>query len=74
MNMLGDWRAWHADRMDQVQPILSCLKCFEDSEQMEDILCVECNVTQKKVPSSTYTNKCMVVKPYTLELDRLGRS
>ena len=50
MNMLEDWRAWHADRMDQVQPILSCLKCFEDSEQMEDILCAECDVTLGEDP------------------------
>ena len=45
MYMLGDWRAWHADHMDQVQPILSCLNRFENSEQTEDILCVECDVT-----------------------------
>jgi phospholipid-translocating ATPase len=50
MYMLGDWRAWHADHMEQVQPILSCLKCFEDSAQTEDILCVECDVTPGKDP------------------------
>ena len=36
--------------MEQVQPILSCLKCFEDSEQTEDILCVECDVTPGEDP------------------------
>ena len=36
--------------MDQVQPILSLLAFFEDSKQTEDILCVECDVTQREDP------------------------
>ena len=50
MYMLGDWRAWHADHIEQCQPILSCLKCFEGSEPTEDILCMECDATPGEDP------------------------
>jgi hypothetical protein len=30
--------------------MLSCLKCFEDSKQTEDILCVECDVSPGEDP------------------------